>query len=151
MILPGVNPTSRPNTATIGIIGNLLDYLENRLFSTRVGVPTINFNTTITPGGKTKSFDLKSMYIACGTTASEVASLSTSCVVSVTGKDINGNEKSTETISFGPDQLYNSTMQLKEFVGWDKMASVGLRVLNLAPTTAAAVLFVDDFKYCPRY
>lgn len=118
VLAPGVNPKSEPNVAVLGTVGTTLDYLYNRLFKTLVGITSLQPSTTIVPvAGKLTSFDLKGLWIACGTTAAQAVSLSLPCTVAVTGTDRYGKAKSTETIAFGPDQLYNSTMGLKSLWG----------------------------------
>ncbi|KAF2159784.1 hypothetical protein M409DRAFT_60551 [Zasmidium cellare ATCC 36951] len=153
VLAPGVQPRSEPNVAVLGTVGTTLDYLYNRLFRALVGITSLQPSTTITPvAGKLKSFDLKSLWIACGTTAAQAASLSLPCTVAVTGTDRYARVKSTETIAFGPDQLYNSTMGLKEFDGWSEMVSVRITVVESGlPAVGVTNLFFDDLRYCARY
>ncbi|KAK4496103.1 hypothetical protein PRZ48_012082 [Zasmidium cellare] len=154
VVAPAVNAISDPNVAVIGTIGTSLDFLLNRVFGTTVGIANLNPATTITPvAGKVKSFDFKSVWVGCGTTAAQAASLSLPCTVTVTGTDVRGNAKSTETISFGPDQLYNSTLALREFKGWDEMVRVRMAVVavDIGVPASATNLFFDDLTYCPRY
>lgn len=152
VVAPGVNAVSKPNTAVIGVIGTALDFLNQRLFGTKVGIDNLASSTTITPvAGKVRSFDLKSVWIGCGTTASQVASFSLPCTVFVTGTDIYGNPKSTQTIGFGPNQLYNSTMGFFKFDGWNEMVSVRMTVDSSSILVGPTVFFFDDLAYCPRY
>ncbi|KAF7194838.1 hypothetical protein HII31_03859 [Pseudocercospora fuligena] len=141
--VPAITPKSPNNTATIGIGGTLLG-----------GLSALSLNltpqSTIKPAGTTKSFDLDSLYIGCAlNTMVSVAGVRTPCGVTVTGKDINGDDLPSQSLEWGPDELLGSSMQYWELSGIVEAKEVTIKITS-SIAQPLTVVFMDNVKYCVR-
>ncbi|KXT12504.1 hypothetical protein AC579_10342 [Pseudocercospora musae] len=142
-LLPPITPKSPNNTAVIGVGLTLIGGLPT-------GSVGITPQSTIKPAGTTKSFDLDSLYIACGLNAmNSLVGVRTACGVTITGKDINGNDLPSQTLEWGPDELVGSSMEYWKLDGIVKAKEVTIKITSSLSQTLT-IVFLDNVKYCVR-
>ncbi|EME76915.1 uncharacterized protein MYCFIDRAFT_212751 [Pseudocercospora fijiensis CIRAD86] len=78
-----------------------------------------------------------------------LAGVRTACGVTVTGKDIFGNNLPSQSLEWGPDQLTGSSMEFWKLNGIVNAKEVTVKITSSLSQTAT-IVFLDNVRYCVR-